>query len=54
MSNNPSRTLPSLAPPPGASTVGTVSPRTLSPRLEPPVARAVPRASTIHGETRVD
>jgi oligopeptidase B len=54
MSNNPSRTLPSLAPPPGASTVGTISPHPLSPSLEPPVARPVPRASTIHGETRVD
>jgi oligopeptidase B len=54
MSNNPSRTLPSLAPPAGASAVGNISPRPLSPSLEPPIARAVPRASTIHGETRID
>jgi oligopeptidase B len=53
MSTTPSRTLPSLAPPRGASAMGAPSHRPEF-SLEPPVARAVPRASTIHGETRVD
>ena len=53
MSTTPSRTLPLLAPPHGASAAGVPSapPESLA---VPPVARAVPRASTIHGETRVD
>ncbi|HUR93873.1 MAG TPA: hypothetical protein VMY76_04790, partial [Gemmatimonadales bacterium] len=50
----PSRTLPDLAPPPGLAIeeasrlcAGTSAP-------EPPVARAVPRTTTIHGDTRID
>ena len=54
MSTTPSRTLPSLAPPPGASAMAAALRSPEPVRLEPPVARAVPRASTIHGETRVD
>jgi oligopeptidase B len=54
MSTYPSRSLPSLAPPPGASALGAPSLRSEPVRPEPPVARAVPRATTIHGETRVD
>ena len=53
MSNSPSRTLPSLVPPPG-NPVGGTSARVVEPLPEAPVARRIPRPSTIHGETRID
>jgi oligopeptidase B len=53
MSTPPSRTLPSLATPSGVS-IEETSPRTSQPLPQPPIARRVPRVSTIHGETRID
>jgi len=52
MSTTPSRTLPSLVSLSGARAGETLPSAAISP--EPPVARAVARSSTIHGETRVD
>jgi len=52
MSTTPSRTLPSLVSLSGARAGETLPSAAISP--EPPVARAVARTSTIHGETRVD
>jgi len=54
MSNSPSRTLPLLAPPAGAPVVDASPSRADAQLPEPPVARAVPRSSTLHGEIRVD
>jgi oligopeptidase B len=51
MATTPSRTLPSLASPSGARAAETLT-SVIHP--EPPVARAVARSSTVHGETRVD
>jgi oligopeptidase B len=53
MSTSPNRTLPSLASPAGVH-VGDAAARFPDTFAEPPVARRVPRASTIHGETRID
>ena len=53
MSITPSRTLPLLAPVSGAPVEETRSSSAVI-VPEPPVARAVPRASAVHGETRVD
>jgi len=52
MSTTPSRTLPSLVSLSGARAGETLPSAAISP--EPPVARAVARSSTIHGETLVD
>ena len=52
---HPSRTVPALVRPPGAPGEESLGPRIeaeLAP--EPPKARCVPRALTIHGDTRVD
>ncbi|HEX2636868.1 MAG TPA: S9 family peptidase [Gemmatimonadales bacterium] len=52
---HPSRTVPALVRPPGAPVEESLGPRIeaeLAP--EPPKARTVPRALTIHGDTRVD
>ncbi len=49
MSSNPSRTVPAFAAPPGTPMEHSV----LEPRA-PPVARVVPRAHTVHGESRLD
>ncbi len=52
---HPSRTVPALVRPPGAPGEESLGPRIeaeLAP--EPPKARCVPRALTIHGETRMD
>jgi oligopeptidase B len=54
MSTSFSRTLPSLASPPGAPGDGPLAARPEIAVPEPPVARAVPQSHTIHGETRVD
>jgi oligopeptidase B len=53
MSTSPNRTLPSLASSTGVD-VGDTDARFPDTLAEPPVARRVPRASTIHGETRID
>jgi len=53
MSNSPSRSLPSLVPLPG-NPVGGTSVRVVESPVEAPVARRIPRPSTIHGETRID
>ncbi len=53
MSSRPTRTLPSLAALPGAR-ADEARPITPDIVAEPPVARAILRESTIHGETRVD
>ena len=57
MSTTPSRTLPSLvppsAPPAGHAREGAVQDG-LEPAHGPPVARAIPRTSAVHGETRTD
>jgi oligopeptidase B len=50
----PSRTLPSLAPPIGLPVEDASERRAGTPVPEPPVARAVPRTTTTHGDTRVD
>jgi oligopeptidase B len=57
MSSQPSRTVPALIRPPGApfeelSSAGRAD--SISAPPAPPVARLVPRAHTIHGETRID
>src|SRR5436189_6206333 len=54
MSTSPSRTLPLLAPPPGAPIDEALAGRPEISVPEPPVARVVPRSNSIHGETRVD
>jgi oligopeptidase B len=57
MSPNPKRTLPSVALPAGRpSEFAEADPRPVpeAAQAEPPVARAVPRVHTIHGETRID
>jgi oligopeptidase B len=54
MSTTPSRTLPSLASPSGAPDEERIPSRAPAPVPEPPAARVEPRASTIHGETRLD
>ena len=54
MSTSPSRTLPLLAPPPGAPIDEAPAGRPEISIPEPPVARVVPRSNSIHGETRVD
>ena len=57
MSTNPSRTLPSLASPFGPSVdrpAGAGPAAASAADAEPPVARAVPRTTTIHGEIRTD
>ena len=53
MSSTPTRTMPSLAPVSGTRGENQVSP-VGGIAAEPPVARAVPRATTVHGETRMD
>ena len=55
MSSQPSRTVPALIRPPGAPIEDLSSAaRADSISAVPPVARTVPRAHTIHGETRID
>jgi oligopeptidase B len=57
MSTTPSRTLPSLASPygqPADRPAGVAPGSTPVPVAEPPVARAVPRTTTIHGDIRSD
>jgi oligopeptidase B len=54
MSTTPSRTLPSLALPRGAQVEEALPSGFDETVPEPPKARAVPRACTIHGDTRVD
>ena len=55
MSSQPSRTVPALIRPPGAPFEELSSAaRADSISAVPPVARTVPRAHTIHGETRID
>jgi oligopeptidase B len=55
MSTTPSRTLPSLAATPGAPADGAHGARAAElPFAEPPVARATPRTTTIHGDIRSD
>ena len=55
MSTTPSRTLPSLVSRPGLPADGAPGGRAgPMPIAEPPVARAVPRTSTIHGDIRTD
>ena len=55
MSSQPSRTVPALIRPPGAPIEELSSAaRADSISAVPPVARTVPRAHTIHGETRID
>ena len=53
MSTTPSRTLPSVAPLSGAAVEETLPPTAVI-VPKPPVARAVPRTSAVHGETRMD
>ncbi|MFL5496699.1 MAG: S9 family peptidase [Gemmatimonadales bacterium] len=54
--SNPSRAMPALAHPPGGSIeLARPAPRLVeSEPLLPPVAQAVPRMETVHGEVRVD
>src|SRR4051794_34921184 len=54
MPTSPSRTLPSLASLPGLA--GEHAPERHAEQAvpEPPAARPVPRATTIHGDTRID
>ena len=54
MSTTPSRTLPSLLSPRGAQGDEALSSPSETTIPEPPAARAVPRTSTIHGESRTD
>jgi oligopeptidase B len=54
MSTTPSRTLPSLLPPSGKSLESSGAQSSAGPLPQPPVARRIPRVSTIHGETRID
>jgi oligopeptidase B len=54
MSTFPSRTLPSLAPPAGLPVEDASERRAGTTVPEPPVARAVPRTTTTHGDVRVD
>ncbi|MDF3053705.1 MAG: oligopeptidase, partial [Geminicoccaceae bacterium] len=57
MSSNPARTVSSLLPPAGSSLdypdIERAAPIVSEPGC-PPIARVVPRAHTIHGETRLD
>jgi len=53
MSNSHRRSLPSVAPLSG-SVVGDAQPHIPHAPVEPPLARRIPRASTLHGETRTD
>ena len=57
MSSNPARTVPSLLPPAGSSLDYPDIERAALSAAEPPcppVARVIPRAHTVHGETRLD
>ena len=54
MPTQPSRTVPALVRPPGASVEEPLAARSDQQIPEPPRARVVPRAHTIHDETRVD
>jgi oligopeptidase B len=57
MSPNPKRTVPSLSLPAGGS-AGFAEPEVQAEgggrKAEPPIARAVPRVHTVHGESRID